>query len=397
LAGAAVLVASLILFGGGRPRPGFDPALAKAAVEGYAGLLHAMYADSVSLAEALREAVAAFAARPTAEALESCRRAWLRARPSYLQTEVGRFYEGPVDGGPDAPEKFLNAWPLDEAYIDYVEGAPRAGLINDPAGFPKIDRSTLRSANEKGGEANVATGWHAIEFLLWGQDLRPGPGGGRRSHLDYVPGGGTAAHEERRRDYLRACADMLVEDLAFLRDQWAPADPNNYRTWLLGLEPRGALAKILTGVATLAAGELRGERLVVPYTTKDREDEHSCFSDTTHLDHLNDMIGIRNVWEGRFASSGGRFDFSGAGLRELARAADPVLAGRVGACLASCLEALRDPRLDPFETAIQGVDTDAGRAAVREAIRRLAEFEVAFCDLARRLDVPVNTQLLKRP
>ena len=109
----------------------------------------------------------------------SCRLAWLAARPAYLQTEVARFYEGPIDGGPDAPERRLNAWPLDEAYIDSVEGDPGAGLVNDPVGSRRSTARRLRAANEQGGETNIATGWHAIEFLLWGQDRILGPGGGR--------------------------------------------------------------------------------------------------------------------------------------------------------------------------------------------------------------------------
>lgn len=383
----AVLAAALWLALRPRePSPGFDPVRAAAVIESYARLMHALYADSVAHAESLRKTIDAFLALPTPEGLEACRKAWLAARPSYLQTEVGRFYGGPIDGGPEAPEKLLNAWPLDEAYIDYVEGNAAAGIINDPAGYPWIDRAALRGAHEKGGEANIATGWHAVEFLLWGQDRVLGPGGGRRPHADYAPGGAAAA---RRAQYLKACADMLVEDLAFLRDQWAPGDPNNYRTWLLGLEPRNALNKIMTGVATLAYGELRGERLITPYATKDREDEHSCFSDATHLDHLNDMVGIRNVWTGRYR------DLAGPGLRDLAP--DPRLAARVEACLEACLEALRSPHFEPFEVAIQGVDADPGRRAVQAAIQRLLEFNEAFFELSTRMGVPINTQLQKQP
>ncbi len=373
-----------------RPRapspPGFDPAVARSVVESYSRLMHALYSDAVVQAESLRGAVAEFIDRPTPEGIQACRDAWLAARPVYLQTEVARFYEGPIDGGADAPEKLLNAWPLDEAYIDYVRGDPGAGIINDPARYPRIDRATLRGANEQGGEANIATGWHAVEFLLWGQDLELGPGGGKRPHLDYVPGGGAGA---RRAAYLRTCADMIVEDLVLLREQWAPGKPDNYRSWLAGLEPRNALGKIMTGVATLAFGELRGERLITPYTTKDREDEHSCFSDSTHLDHLNDMIGIRNVWTGRHR------DLAGPGLRDLAP--DPRLAARVDASLEDCLEALRDPRMAPFETAIQGLDSDPGRRAVHAAIQRLLEFNEAFFELSTRMGVPINTQLQKGP
>ena len=85
----------------------------------------------------------------------------------------------------DGPEGLINAWPLDEAYIDYVEGDPAAGVVNDPDTYPTIDAELLTSLNEQGGEANISTGWHAIEFLLWGQDLStdgPGDAPGHRLH-----------------------------------------------------------------------------------------------------------------------------------------------------------------------------------------------------------------------
>jgi putative iron-regulated protein len=151
----------------------------------------------------------------------------------------------------------------------------------------------------------------------------------------------------------------------------------------------------MSGVATLAFGELRGERIVVPFTTKDREDEHSCFSDTTHLDHLNDMIGIRNVWEGRYRSGSGAHDYRGPGLRDLASSMDPRIASEVEAAIEACIESLSDSRLDPFETAIRGEDSAPGREAIQLAINRLSEFTRPFLLLAARMDVRINSSLRK--
>ena len=398
--GVAVAVVGLVAAAGflrlRGPAPtttGFDLATADLVVRSYADLMHAVYADAVDQASRMAEQIEAFLANPSEGGLASCRLAWLAARPAYLQTEVARFYEGPIDGGPNAPERRLNAWPLDEAYIDSVEGDPDAGLVNDPVGTPTIDRSSLRAANERDGETNIATGWHAIEFLLWGQDRILGPGGGNRSYLDYVGGAGGAPHAERRTAYLAAVTAMLVEDLRSVRDQWAPGDPNNYRTWFLASTGRKTLGKLLSGVATLAFGELRGERLAVAYVTKDRENEHSCFSDATHLDHLNDAIGMRNVWQGRYESTSGSHDYAGTGVEVLARAADPDLADAIDASLESLVSGLRSAALDPFETAILGLDEDPGRAAIQQAMRTLAKLTHDLFDLAKRLDVPLNTTL----
>ncbi|HYF00669.1 MAG TPA: imelysin family protein [Planctomycetota bacterium] len=351
----------------------FDPSAVAPFMASYADLLHAAYADCTALAERLRDEADRFVDRPSADGLDACKAAWLRARPFYVQTEIARFAEGPVE----SRERFMNAWPLDEAYLD--------GLIADPAAG--LDGPALREANERGGETHVCTGWHAIEYLLWGRDVELGPGGGRRSHLEF-------AATPRLGQALRACAAMLVEDLAWLRDQWAPGG-RNYRSWFLGTVTPANLAKILTGVGTLVFGELRGERLVVAYLLKDRENEHSCFSDTTHVDHLNDLVGVRNVWEGRYRSSDGRRDYAGPGLRDLARRVDPARADEVGRRLDAALEALADPALAPFETAILGDDSAPGRRAIQRALDGLADFNRAFCLLSARFGTPIGTTLVR--
>ena len=124
-------------------------------------------------------AIDRFIDEPTPAHLEAAKRLWLRARDDYGLTEVFRFYDGPIDNPEDGPEGLINAWPLDEAYIDYVEGHPNAGIINKPGGFPVINAELLMSLNEQGGEENVSTGWHAIEPLLWGQDLNKDDPGDR--------------------------------------------------------------------------------------------------------------------------------------------------------------------------------------------------------------------------
>ena len=149
----------------------------EAAVDTYADGVHASYAASLASATAMDEAVDAFVAAPSDATLESAKQAWLDARDDYGLTEAFRFYGGPIDNEEDGPEGLINAWPMDEAYVDYVEGDPEAGIINDPATYPTIDAELLASLNESGGETNISTGWHAIEFLLWGQDLsEDGPG-----------------------------------------------------------------------------------------------------------------------------------------------------------------------------------------------------------------------------
>ena len=233
------------------------PANAGAAVQTYARIVRASYEDSLTRARDLDTALQAFTAGPSATTLGSARTAWLAAREPYLQTEVYRFYDGPIDNPTDGPEGLINAWPLDEAYIDYVEGDTSAGIINDTS--VTIDAATLESLNEQGGEENIATGYHAIEFLLWGQDRR-NDGPGDRPHTDYLTdGSGTASNQARRGQYLSAVSSLLLEDLEQLEDAWAPSTPSNYRASFESAEPKEALRRILTGLIVLSGFETGGE------------------------------------------------------------------------------------------------------------------------------------------
>ena len=381
--------------GGGTPAPAFDATVAQTVIEGYADLMYANYCDIVDQVTALRDAVNAFVAAPTAPGLTGLQTLWTQIRPNYIQSEVGRFVEGPIDDSTDGPETFVNAWPLDENWIDYVSGDATAGIINDPTTYPTIDAATLRAANMSGTEENISTGWHAIEFLLWGQDGVVGPPAGQRPFTDYVTGGGgTAANQDRRGTYLMVCAQMLVDDMTSVKDQWAPA--GSYRTEFLGLSQVDALSRLMTGLATLAVGELAGERLDVPLGTKLPEDEHSCFSDTTDQDHLNDIIGIRNIWTGTYDAADNQYDINTplAGLGVLAATADAAAAAEITTIINDVVTLLSSPAVSPFEVAIQGLDTDPGRAALLEASAKLlVDFNNAFTGLAATMGVPVTTAL----
>ena len=182
----------------------------------YASIVHASYADTIAVARQMRRAIEVFLAHPSFENLTAARQAWLVARYWYSQTEPYRFYGGPIDG-PGGAEPRINGWPVDEAYIDSVRGRPDAGIINDP--LVPIDARHLARLNARGGEENIATGWHAIEFLLWGQDFDPA-GPGARSHEDFIDG--KAINAARRRLYLRVVTDLLVKDLESVAREWEP-------------------------------------------------------------------------------------------------------------------------------------------------------------------------------
>ena len=147
---AIAVLASIIGLGacGGDDGPSADDE--REAVEHYAAGVEAAYQASLASATELDVDIDAFVADPTDETLEAAKQAWLTARDDYGLTEAFRFYGGPIDNEETGPEGRINAWPLDEAYIDYVEGDETAGVVNDTDDLPD-DRRRVDLLAERAG------------------------------------------------------------------------------------------------------------------------------------------------------------------------------------------------------------------------------------------------------
>jgi len=332
-------------------------------VSHYAAVVHASYEDTLAAAREMQASIARLLASPSERALAKARKSWLAAREWYGQTEAFRFYGGPIDDD-NGPEGRINAWPMDEAYVDGVEDQPDAGIIND-RNLP-ITRDLLIDANERGGEENVATGWHAIEFLLWGRDLAD-DGPGARPFTDFVDG--QRPNADRRREYLGTVTALLVDDLQSLVDAWTPGR-GNYRA---AFEKEGleSVRRIIVGLGSLSRGELAGERLEVAANTQDQEDEHSCFSDNTHRDVVANAVGIASAWQGRYRRRDGSV-LEGASVQAMVAAADPALARRTGSRIAASVAAAEAIQ-PPFDQEIIGDDEAPGRKRLRRLVDALVQ------------------------
>ncbi|WP_170332205.1 imelysin family protein [Ruegeria arenilitoris] len=320
----------------------------------YANIAEAKYDDSLIAAKTLQEAVNALIAEPSDATLNAARAAWVAARVPYQQTEVYRFGNAIVDDW----EGKVNAWPLDEGLIDYVDanyGGPTdenefaaLNVIANPSFelsgetidaseiTPELLGETLHEAD--GIEANVATGYHAIEFLLWGQDMNGhGAGAGNRPYTDYVQGDDcTGGNCDRRAQYLNAATELLVSDLEWMAAQWA--EGGEARAALSADETAGVTA-ILTGMGSLSYGEQAGERMRLGLMLNDPEEEHDCFSDNTHNSHYYDGLGVQNVYLGSYTRIDGT-PVSGASLSDLVIASDPSLDAEMKVKLANTMQAL---------------------------------------------------------
>lgn len=363
-------------------------------VANYATFVSANYVDTLSGAKRLAAAVHAFTDAPSEKTLSDARKAWIASRAPYALSEAYRFSQGPIDNDdqsddvPEGPEGLINSWPVDESYIDYVEGPDgeplNGGIINLTEQFPTIDAAVLTDANANPvvGETSISTGYHAIEFLLWGQDLNV-DGPGDRPYTDYVTDGtGSAENQDRRAEYLNTVADLLVDDLSSVNDAWLEGEAN-YRADFLALPAKAALAKMLLGMGSLSGAELAGERMQVAYDNKDQEDEHSCFSDTTLNDLLNDAVAVQNVLLGNYA------DIDGPGIDELVAAEDPALAKKLRAQIQSAIDEIKAVPA-PFDQAILGDDDSEARQHILAAIDGLKAFTQTLVDAAKVLDIDLK-------
>ncbi len=351
-----------------------------AVTENYAKLVHANYKDAYTDALALQQAIDAMLASPTNETLEAAKKAWLISRDSYGQTEAFRFYEGPIDfvdseTGAEGPEGRLNAWPLNEAYIDYVQGDEKAGIVQNTG--VTITKESLTEKNQELDEADVATGYHAIEFLLWGQDLSlEGPGD--RPVSDYAK----TQENERRRAYLKAVTDLLTDDLKFLVDSWEPGKDNYAQEFV---SDEAALDHMLTALATLSGFELASERLATALDSGDQEDEHSCFSDNTHNDFIMNAKGISNVYFGTYK------EVKGPGIYDLLKAENEELAEEIAAHLKHTESLIaRLPR--PIDRELLATPADSvARKLAEKVITSLQTQADLFKSAGDALGVDVNT------
>ena len=329
-----------------------------AVLDTYADIAAAKYQDSLIAAQSLQASVNALLADPSAEALQAAKEAWLKSRIPYQQTEVYRFGNAIVDDW----EGKVNAWPLDEGLIDYVDtsyggpsdeneyaalnvvASPKFTLsgseIDASLITPTLLAETLHEAD--GVESNVATGYHAVEFLLWGQDLNGhGNGAGARPWTDFAAGNAcTNDNCDRRGEYLKAATDLLVSDLEWMAAQWTEGGAG--RADLMADQDAG-LSAILTGMGSLSYGEQAGERMRLGLMLNDPEEEHDCFSDNTHNSHYFDGLGVQNVYLGSYVRIDGTV-VSGPSLADMVAAEDASLDAEMRGKLSATMMALGDAR-----------------------------------------------------
>ncbi len=398
IAPVALIASTLAIFiSNASPAASAEAPTSAAVVATYADIAAASFADSHIAAVALQKKIEALIARPSDETLGAARTAWVVAREPYMQTEVFRFGNKLVDDW----EGKVNAWPLDEGLIDYVSRTyteadtqeNEAYAINVIANKSlkiageTIDASKItpqllvRSLHEAGGvEANVATGYHAIEFLLWGQDLNgTGKGAGTRHATDFDPKNCTGGHCDRRAEYLRVATNLLVDQLKLMAGHWSAAGVA--RRDVMKDNGNAGLVALFTGLGSLTYGELAGERMKLGLMIHDPEEEHDCFSDNTHNSHFFNAVGIRNIYLGAYTRLDGS-KVSGSSVSDLVRAKSPELDTKIRAAIDETMHRMnalvqRARTVEAYDQMI-GENNPEGNAVVQAVIDQLAVLARTF-------------------
>ena len=391
---------------------------ASAILKTYADIAEATYGDALTGAKTLRAAVQGLLDSPSQSSLDKARDAWKAARVPYMQSEAFRFGNKIVDDW----EGRVNAWPLDEGLIDYVDAKSygdekdenelyTANVIANTSiklGTETVDATTIDGAlirklhRAMDTDTAVASGYHAIEFLLWGQDLHgTGKGAGERPASDYDLKACTGGHCERRQAYLVAATDLLISDLSEMADNWKP--DGKARQELAAKGEVGGLSAIVTGLGSLSYGELSGERIKVGALLHDPEEEHDCFSDNTHNSHFYDQTGIMNVWNAHYQRLDGSV-VSGPSIADLARSKAPDAAKRIDDAFATTLGKIKliKDKADSGEMAYDqmlAAGNEAGTKMVMDAadalVAQARALEAAMPELGLKIELGESEKLSK--
>ena len=124
-------------------------------------------------------------------------------------------------------------------------------------------------------------------------------------------------------------------------------------------------------MGSLSFGELAGERMKLGLLLHDPEEEHDCFSDNTYISHLNDAIGIKNVYLGKYTRVDGSV-VEGPSISELIATKDAALDTEIKALLADTVAKMeimktRGDAVEKYDQMIAEGNAE-GNAVVQAAI-----------------------------
>jgi putative iron-regulated protein len=298
-------------------------------IENYRELVSSLYKQCVVTVDHLNQKIEFFIQHVNEDNFYELRQQWINSKQCYSMAEATRFSGTYID----EIDTLINAWPIDELYIDYTLTKPKSGIIGNEQ--INITQSNLFKLNEQQGETNISIGYHAIEFLLWGQDFNA-DGPGERLWTDYSE----RTDAKRRKTYLITIGALLQSHMNDLLFEWE-SNPNQLQN----------IDQIISGLGTFIKAELVGERMQVALDTFDQEDEQSCFSDQTNNDIISNIKGVLSVLTGHLNLKNQSHFVKEPGLIDLFRQKDYDLSEKLLIDINQALDLMKQLTL-PFDQAI---------------------------------------------
>lgn len=254
--------------------------------------------DASQTAQTLDSQLASFMYHPNPMSQAEIQQAWRLAYNSFLHSLIFSYL--PIQDPPEWQSQRigyrhllgqLDSWPIEGGYIDYIQGYPFSGIVNDLT--LEIDEDSIRSQHGFTDPTNASLGYHALEFMLWGNS-------GKRSAHDFFPQENTAPipvndaeitaepladsssnlldgsssdnaliqvevpeiklqNHNRRRQYTQLLIELLQKDLHRIQRRWEPS--SGYYAQLLQQSDSGnTLRSALIAAQGLISNEILHKR-----------------------------------------------------------------------------------------------------------------------------------------
>lgn len=257
-------------------------------------------------AEKLSESLSLLLRTPSAETLNAAKKQWRLAYSSYLKSQI--YFYLPIKDSQEWVKKRIgykdlaaniSSFPIEGGYIDYMQGYPFSGLVNDLA--INIDEAALIEQHGLADPSYASLGFHVLEFLLWGEDgKRPKSDYYKQKNqqeirmIDYDVENKNAPPPElkvqnhlRRREMLEIVGEKLAKDIHHIKQRWEPSN-GYYAKLLIQSPPEKVLAAMFKASQKLLEQEFLEKRL---------KQGSSLFSQSTPDDVLALLMGLIHVYQ----------------------------------------------------------------------------------------------------
>ncbi|MBS1615701.1 MAG: hypothetical protein JST06_06235 [Bacteroidetes bacterium] len=294
----------------------------------------AQYNDLAVKAQALHASIAALESNKTDDNLSAARSAWKSMRSVWEQCEG--FLFGPVED--DNYDPYMDTWPTDYTQMDSLLAS--SSTLNLQA----IQNITLS-----------LRGFHPVEYIIFGRNAS-------RKAADLT---------SRQLEYLSSLSDDLLNNCNNLAASWSLSD-GNYGAQIINAgsanskyHSRNEVFLALTDGLIDICEEVSEGKMEEPFVQQDPQKVESPYSGNSVADFKNNIIGLQNVYLGRYETNG-------PGMNDLVALGNVALDNKIQSQITAAINSF-DNITHPFEQAIfdqkpQILQTQAALASLKKTL-----------------------------